>query len=164
MKRNINILLIAVLLFTASISSAQEQKDWSGKSLSEMPVYVMRLSDGTKKITRLPLAVMGTQYDMMIQLKRDSFFLKHPDIKGTSVFSLPLHPTVKKLLSLTDIFDKFNVRSEFREFQVELYDFPRLPILAQKTICAAENAIQSVTVDEQKQKIIIKTFPDKPND
>lgn len=153
------IITFIFLLLAVSFSFAQEHKD-----LSKRPIFVMKLADGTEKISRLPIAILNKQYKMMIQLNRDSFFRIHPDIKGTSVFAYPLSPSVKKILGLNDILNLFNIKNEYREYEVEVKGYPYIDVDVQKNIFAAENSIKSVIVDTEKKKIIINKFPDLPKD
>jgi len=150
------LILVSISTLVTPISSKAQTVD----DLSKKPVFIMRLSDGSEKITRIPL-VSDSQYKMMIQLNRDSFFLKHPEIKGTSVAVFPLKSTVKKLLSLNDILNNFKIENRYRKFDIKIIGFPKLTKTELETLCATENSIQSVSIDKEKEAIIIKMILDK---
>ncbi|KIO74691.1 hypothetical protein TH53_25010 [Pedobacter lusitanus] len=163
MKRNIITAIIMILSINFCFAQFQKGKGWMEKPLSEWPVYIMKLSNGTEKITRLPLVIWGKQTNGVKLLNRDSFYVKHPEIKGTNVVAYPLFSSVKRVLNLTEILDHFKIKREYRNFEIEVVGYDHLPISIQKDICAAENSIESVTVDELRKKIVIKKYPDQKN-
>lgn len=150
MKKNI-FLIWFIVLAGNNFCFSQEKED-----LSKLPIVVLKLSDGTEKMTRYPLITIK-QYNEMKILPRDSFFRKHPDLKGTNILSFSLVPSVKKILSIANIFKLFKIDDKYMNYDIYGTGNPK-PLADKKNIYAPENSIESVTVDEQKKRVMIKLF------
>ncbi|WP_443946947.1 hypothetical protein ACJVDH_07515 [Pedobacter sp. AW1-32] len=149
------IVLLFLTIFIVGIKKSFSQDVNSG---SDAAIFVLKLANGKETIARYPIVLLNKQVEKLVSIQRDSFFKQHPTLKGSSVFAFELKPMVTKIFSLTEIFNKFNIPQSARNYQI---------IVGQKTVAsrdgifAAENAIESVTVDEKQKKITVKMYADQ---
>jgi len=124
--------------------------------MSKATIFIFRLTNGTEKITRDPIALQN-QLEKLSEVNRTDFLDKHKDIKGGSVFVLNLKPSVKNLISLDEILEKYNIKKEDRVFDIIVNGYNAVD---RNHIYAAAGSIESVKVDYQDKVILITAKPD----
>jgi len=156
-----HIILSAIFTLTIfNVCRAQNDKykyaNAKANEISNVGVFIFRLTDGTEKITRDPIALMS-QVDKLSEVNRTAFFEKHKDIIGGAVFTLELKPIVKNLMSLDDILEKYDIKKEDRAFDIVLNEHYAVD---RNLIFATPGSIESVKVNYQDKVILIKAKPD----
>ena len=129
-------------------------------NLADKPIFILKLSNGTEKITRDPI-LLGKQSKNFESISLETFNKTNKNISGNSVFLFELDTTVKKLLTTEDIFNNFKIPKQDRKLPIIIVN--RKEVIDAKSIIATENSIESVKVDKNQNAILIKTYPDASN-
>lgn len=159
--------IIVSLLLGTKLSFSQNSK--GGSIAKNEMTYVIELADGHQQITKYPIFSDGQISNVEIlnrETDKDGFFSNHSDIKGPVTY-ITLNSTVKKLLSLSDLFDKFKIDKKYlndNNYDIQVRGSSnktkeRRPELKswKKTIYSSENAIKSISVDSINKIIILNT-------
>lgn len=165
-------MLFFLLFFTAKNTYSQNNQIDSKKKLdisqykkrpedlSKTGIYVLRLSDGSEKVTRDPIILYKRDVIKISEFNRAAFFEKYKNIKGSSIVVLELKVSVKKLLSSIDLFSIFNIKAEDRNLPIVISNFKSYA-KDKNSLYATPGAIKSMYPNYKEGVIIIEMNPDE---